>query len=145
MRRHTGALGTLIAIAAMLPSAATAHAQDLDCADFTYREEAQAVLDSDPSDPNRLDEDDGPDDGVACERLPRRGGPVTSSTMRPAPAAPTPAVPSPPATVSPSLGVEGGLGTTSSSGPTAWETAMGVTFATTAALTAGYLIRRRRT
>jgi hypothetical protein len=37
---------------------------DLDCAQLTY-DEAQAVLHSDPSDPNRLD---GDHDGVACER-----------------------------------------------------------------------------
>jgi competence protein ComEC len=40
---------------------------DLDCADFANREEAQAVLDADPSDPNYLD---GEGDGVACESLP---------------------------------------------------------------------------
>ncbi|MFC5142157.1 excalibur calcium-binding domain-containing protein [Actinomycetospora rhizophila] len=38
--------------------------QDRDCADFSSRAEAQAVLDDDPSDPERLDADD---DGIACE------------------------------------------------------------------------------
>src|SRR5215218_1990438 len=57
---------------------AVAQTGDLDClTDFTYQEEAQAVYDQDPSDPNRLDEDPGPDDGIACEELPHRpGGPT---------------------------------------------------------------------
>jgi hypothetical protein len=60
---------------------------DLDClTDFTYQEEAQAVFDADPSDPYRLDEDPGPDDGRACEELPSRtdgtttGGTTTGGT-----------------------------------------------------------------
>ncbi len=40
---------------------------DLDCADFATQEEAQAVLDANPSDPNYLD---GEGDGIACESLP---------------------------------------------------------------------------
>jgi hypothetical protein len=44
---------------------------DLDCADFATQEEAQAELDSDPSDPNGLDADS---DGVACEDLAGGGG-----------------------------------------------------------------------
>lgn len=40
---------------------------DLDCADFATQEEAQAVLDADPSDPHGLD---GEGDGIACESLP---------------------------------------------------------------------------
>ena len=39
---------------------------DLNCEDFGSREEAQAVLDADPSDPNRLDADG---DGLACNEL----------------------------------------------------------------------------
>ncbi|MCP9998757.1 excalibur calcium-binding domain-containing protein [Streptomyces werraensis] len=91
MRRRTGAIGTLIALAAIVPMADTAHAQDLDCSDFTYQEDAQAFFETDRSDPHRLDEDPGPDDGIACEALPRRG--LTSSTFRPAPTSrpPTPA------------------------------------------------------
>lgn len=38
-----------------------------DCADFETREQAQAVLDQDPSDPHYLD---GEGDGVPCEDLP---------------------------------------------------------------------------
>ena len=39
-------------------------AGDLDCEDFATQEEAQAVYDRNPSDPNGLDRDD---DGEACE------------------------------------------------------------------------------
>lgn len=39
--------------------------RDRDCADFSSRAAAQAVLDDDPSDPERLDADD---DGIACEQ-----------------------------------------------------------------------------
>jgi hypothetical protein len=45
-----------------------------DCGNFTYQEEAQAVFDQDQSDPYGLDEDPGPDDGIACETLPSRPG-----------------------------------------------------------------------
>lgn len=49
-------------------------ADDLNCSDFDFQEEAQAVLDADRSDPHRLDGGaDGPADGVACESLPSRG------------------------------------------------------------------------
>lgn len=41
-----------------------------DCSDFVYRDVAQAILDSDPSDPHGLDPDG---DGLACEELPERG------------------------------------------------------------------------
>lgn len=104
MRRRTGAIGTLIALAAILPLADPAHAQDLDCGDFTYQEDAQAFFDTDPSDPHQLDEDPGPDDGVACEALPRRG--LTSSTFRPAPSlSPSPATTAPTRSASPSSAV----------------------------------------
>jgi Excalibur calcium-binding domain len=42
---------------------------DLDCSDFSYQEDAQAVLASGPADPHRLDDSA---DGVACESLPNR-------------------------------------------------------------------------
>ncbi|MEV4149715.1 excalibur calcium-binding domain-containing protein [Amycolatopsis sp. NPDC049691] len=48
---------------------ATPLAADLDCGDFPYQEDAQAVLDQDKSDPNHLDDDK---DGIACESLPHR-------------------------------------------------------------------------
>src|SRR5215204_5566476 len=47
---------------------------DLNCSSFATQEEAQAVLNSDPSDPNNLD---GDNDGSACEELPS-GGNVTT-------------------------------------------------------------------
>lgn len=166
MRRRTGAMGTLIALAAIVPLADTAHAQDLNCSDFTYQEDAQTFFELDRSDPHRLDEDPGPDDGVACEALPRRG--LTSSTFRPAPAtsAPTrspspsptgapptrtaspttaPTTPSAPVgSVPPTRGVQGGLGGSSASGPSGWDLGTGATFVTGAVLAAGYLVRRRR-
>ncbi|WSQ07639.1 excalibur calcium-binding protein [Streptomyces sp. NBC_01231] len=137
MRRHTGAIGTLIALAAIVPSADTAHAQDLDCPDFTYQEEAQAVLNTDPGDPNRLDEDQGPDDGIACEALPRRGAPVISSTTRPR-------VSATPTAVTPTLGVRGGLGGGSDSGPSGWDTGIGLAFVAGGVLATGIVVKRRR-
>ncbi|MFD0314864.1 hypothetical protein [Streptomyces flavalbus] len=148
------------------PAVGGAHAQpgDLDCRDFAFQEDAQAELARDPSDPNRLDEDQGPDDGVACEVLPRRATarttvpPTTSSTARPKatatatatptatapPAATSPAAPAP-ATSVPTRGVEGGLG--GGSGPSRLELALGAGLTVSAvALTVGYLaLRRRRT
>ena len=50
-----------------------AYAQDedprigLDCDDYNSQADAQAALRQDPSDPNVLDEDKGPDDGIVCE------------------------------------------------------------------------------
>ncbi|MFI8304181.1 excalibur calcium-binding protein [Streptomyces sp. NPDC085927] len=163
MRRRTGALGILVALAAALPVAHTAHAQDLDCADFTYQEEAQALFNLDRSDPNRLDEDQGPDDNVACEALPRRDGSLTSSTSAPRPtattASATPTAPSTPATplasttapaaaapatIAPTRGVEGGLGGSSATGPSGWDTGIGLAFAAGALAATGYLVKRRR-
>jgi hypothetical protein len=42
---------------------------DLDCANFSFQDEAQLVLDDDPSDPYNLDPND---DGFACTSLPAR-------------------------------------------------------------------------
>jgi hypothetical protein len=58
---------------------------DVDCGNFQYQEEAQAVLDATPGDPNNLDADK---DGIACESLPHR--PVQNTTQP----APTSAQPS---------------------------------------------------
>lgn len=59
----------------------------LNCENFATQEEAQAVLDREPTDPHRLDEDR---DGLACENLPRSptaGG--ATATTRPATTATT--------------------------------------------------------
>ncbi|MFF8935273.1 excalibur calcium-binding protein [Streptomyces paradoxus] len=169
MRRRTGAIGTLFAIAAIVPLADPAHArQDLDCRDFAFQEDAQAAFEADRSDPHRLDEDDGPDDGIACESLPRVGSGVISPVLPSASVSPSPSA-SPtvspsvsptvspsgsvsptgpgttaPATAAPSRGVRGGAGGAVSSGPSDWETAIGLAFAAGAVLTAGLLVRRRR-
>src|SRR5215211_1444108 len=56
-------------------SAHKAEAQNIfNCSSFATQEEAQAVLNSNPSDPNNLD---GDNDGSACEDLPS-GGNVTT-------------------------------------------------------------------
>jgi len=53
-------------------------ADQFDCEDFQYQEEAQAVYDQDPSDPHGLDGPIGEASdgvaGVACEELPHRPG-----------------------------------------------------------------------
>jgi hypothetical protein len=74
----------LVAVAALFALSGTAQAQDLNCReDFTYQEDAQAVLAADPTDPNHLDSNH---DGVACETLPHRfttgtsGDETTSAT-----------------------------------------------------------------
>ena len=64
-----------LCMAAVLVFAPAAMAQDeFDCDDFDTQEEAQAEFNADPSDPSGLDEDDGADDGIACETLPSGGG-----------------------------------------------------------------------
>lgn len=61
-------LAAAAAVALTGSSAGIAFAvEDVDCPDFTYQEQAQAVLAQDLDDPHLLD-DDG--DGVACESLP---------------------------------------------------------------------------
>jgi LPXTG-motif cell wall-anchored protein len=47
----------------------------VNCDDFTFQQDAQAVLDADPDDPNGLDEDRN---GIACESLPSS---ATSTTV----------------------------------------------------------------
>ena len=63
MRRLCLLLGALVFLVA---SPAMAQDSDLDCADFDSQAEAQAELESDPSDPNGLDADN---DGEACEEF----------------------------------------------------------------------------
>ncbi|MHA6619680.1 excalibur calcium-binding domain-containing protein [Pseudonocardia sp. DLS-67] len=74
-RTRLSVLAAALSGALVVAMAGTAlAADDLNCSDFDFQEEAQAVLDADRSDPNRLDGgSDGPADGVACESLPSRG------------------------------------------------------------------------
>jgi hypothetical protein len=60
-------------------SVARAQAEDHNCADFSSQAEAQAELDSDPSDPNNLDADN---DGQACEDFNYDGSEAGSGTAR---------------------------------------------------------------
>jgi hypothetical protein len=50
---------------------APAAEEDLDCIDFAFQEDAQAVYDRIPGDPYNLDPSG---DGIACSSLPSRGG-----------------------------------------------------------------------
>ncbi|MFG3249981.1 hypothetical protein [Streptomyces sp. NPDC048187] len=75
--------------------------------------------------------------------------PTISATTRPAPVTtPAPATTAPaPVTspsVAPTLGTQGGLGGASGTGPSDWDIGIGLSFVTGAALTAGWVIRRRR-
>lgn len=73
--RHVTFAAALIALLMLaLPASAQT---DLNCDDFSSQEEAQAVLDADPSDPHGLDGND--DDGLACEGLPRGTSAVSGS------------------------------------------------------------------
>jgi hypothetical protein len=69
---------------------AQAQQDEYDCSDFDFQEEAQEIFDQDTSDPSGLDEDDGADDGIACETLPSRTG-GTSSASPPPTSSPPPA------------------------------------------------------
>ncbi|MDN3292883.1 hypothetical protein QWM81_02240 [Streptomyces ficellus] len=141
MNRRTAVAGIVLAVVSTAPLSGIAQAQtDLDCRDFAFQEDAQAEFTRDPSDPHRLDEDQGPDDGIACEALPRRGS-VTPSPGR--------VIASPPVTASPAAmparGVRGGSG--GGSGPTDLETGVGLALAagaTAAAGVIGYSVARRR-
>ncbi|MER6561139.1 excalibur calcium-binding protein [Streptomyces sp. NPDC001027] len=159
MPRRATVAGIAAAILTVALLSGVAHAQDLDCSDFTFQEDAQAVFDQDPSDPNRLDEDRGPDDGIACEALPRRTLPtLVPATSSPAPRSisPTPAVSSPAPVVSssapassspaplPTLGVRGGAGGAVTAGPSGWDVGIGATLTTAGLLAAAGCVRRRR-
>lgn len=120
-------------------------ALDRDCRDFTYQEDAQAVYDQDPKDPNRLDADN---DGVACENLPRRGG--ATSTPDPTPTAdstpttdPTPPGGTPPAAL-PSGGVDAGAGGMAGPASLPVVAATAATFAVVLLATGAVVAVRRR-
>jgi hypothetical protein len=73
-----------LCMAAVLVFAPAAMAQDeFDCEDFDTQEEAQAEFNADPSDPSGLDEDDGADDGIACETLPSGGDSTATPSASP--------------------------------------------------------------
>ncbi|MFP3987893.1 excalibur calcium-binding protein [Streptomyces sp. E11-3] len=130
MNCRTAVSGIALAVASIAPLSGVALAQDLDCADFVFQEDAQAEFDRDPSDPHRLDEDPGPNDGIACEVLPRRG----SATASPRPASPT---------VMHTRGAQGGIG--GASGPTNLETGIGLGLAAGSAVAIAYtMVTRRR-
>jgi hypothetical protein len=71
------------ATALTMPAAFASGSADLDCSDFGTQAAAQAELDADPSDPNRLDQDN---DGVACESLPAGGSAEAGDGAAPMPA-----------------------------------------------------------
>ncbi|GAA2811447.1 hypothetical protein GCM10010441_40150 [Kitasatospora paracochleata] len=93
MRFRAATTTALLAFVAGLPLAGIAHAQtgDLDCANFATQEEAQAVLNADPSDPNHLDADH---DGIACEDLPHAAASSPAATTAGAAGAGAAAAPS---------------------------------------------------
>lgn len=104
-----------------------AYAQDddprtgLDCDDYNSQAEAQAALRQDPSDPNVLDEDPGPDDGIACETYPYDNPaqdltPVTTGASSPTPTATS--SPTPPSSPSPSPTPQPDRNLFNSGGPT---------------------------
>lgn len=130
--------GIALAIVSVAPLSGVAHAQDLDCVDFRYQEDAQAEFNRDTRDPHRLDEYQGPDDQIACERLPRRSdvnpvpvNPSPTTVPTPAPVAPSalPVAPAPvvPAPLTPSRGTRAGIG--GASGPSDLSLALGLTLA----------------
>ncbi|WP_433803548.1 hypothetical protein [Actinomycetospora sp. CA-084318] len=85
-RVWTSASITGLALLGVFPSTGVASAApgDVNCTDFTYQQDAQAVYQRyAPADPFGLDADD---DGLACESLPTRpGAPIGTQPVRPAP------------------------------------------------------------
>ncbi|MFF8798298.1 MULTISPECIES: excalibur calcium-binding domain-containing protein [Streptomyces albovinaceus subgroup] len=139
MNSRSVVAGIALAIVSVAPLSGVAHAQDLNCSDFRFQEDAQAEFNRGPSDPNRLDEDRGPDDGIACEVLPSRNSAGTVPTVRPSSPAlqrVAPAVPS-----VPSRGTQAGIGGTS--GPSNLSVGVGLALVAGAAGAGGYLTARR--
>jgi hypothetical protein len=131
MHRRTAVTGIVAAAVWIAPLSGVAYAQDLDCRDFAFQEDAQAFLNQDPSDPHRLDEDQGPDDGIACEVLPRRGTAAGTQTVTPA-------------ATSPMRAVKGGVGGSSSVGVSGWDITLGVGLTASALAAAGCILKARR-
>ena len=67
MRVRAIVASTVVAATLCFPMAGVAAAQDLDCSDFATQEAAQAVYNTNRTDPFDLDRDN---DNRACERLP---------------------------------------------------------------------------
>ncbi|NSL42667.1 excalibur calcium-binding protein [Streptomyces sp. 8P21H-1] len=126
MHIRVAVTGIVATVAWIAPLSGVAHAQDLDCRDFAFQEDAQAFFNQDPGDPHRLDEDQGPDDGIACEALPRRAAAAGTPTVAPT------ATP-------PMRGVKGGLGGAFTGGISGWDISIGV------GMTAGALAAAGRT
>jgi hypothetical protein len=70
---------TSLCLVGVLVLAPVAFAQDLDCEDFATQEQAQRALERNQSDPHNLDDDDGADDGIACESLVSGGSSPTAT------------------------------------------------------------------
>ncbi|MER7622961.1 excalibur calcium-binding protein [Streptomyces sp. NPDC126503] len=136
--------GIALAVASVPALAGVSSAQDLDCRHFRFQEDAQAEFNRDPSDPHRLDEDQGPDDGLACEVLPSRTGGVQPAVPSPtdvpsvSPSAPAQQPANP---LMPTRGTRGGIGGTS--GPGDLATGIGFALATGAAAASCFLVGRR--
>jgi LPXTG-motif cell wall-anchored protein len=81
MRRFMLLAAMCAALTLAMAPAVMAQTDEFDCIDFEFQEDAQAVYNQDTSDPSGLDEDDGPDDGIACENLPSRGAQGTGTTQ----------------------------------------------------------------
>ncbi|MFE7547962.1 excalibur calcium-binding protein [Streptomyces gardneri] len=133
--------GIALAMASVAALSGVAHAQDLDCRDFRFQEDAQAEFNRDTSDPNRLDQDQGPDDHIACEALPSRTSTDTVQPVSPSATAIPPAAPVVPTPVVPSRGTRAGIGGTST--PSDLSVGIGLTLAVGAAAAGGYLTARR--
>ncbi|MFF5970545.1 excalibur calcium-binding protein [Streptomyces sp. NPDC012769] len=138
MNSRTSIAGIVLGMVCAASLSGIAHAQDLDCRDFRFQEDAQAEFHRDPSDPHGLDEDQGPDDGIACEALPRRSD---TGTVRPTPTS-TGGTVTQPVNPMPTRGTQGGIG--GASGPTDLSTGIGLTLAIGATTAGGYVIARRR-
>ncbi|MBZ6134807.1 hypothetical protein ACFUMJ_21925 [Streptomyces olivaceus] len=64
MRRHTGAAGIAVAIAALVPLTDTAHAEGLEARSPVHQEAARPALDADPGGPEPLSPDALPQDSA---------------------------------------------------------------------------------
>lgn len=111
MKRLAQLAAALMVGFGLIASSSTAGAQQrTDCSDFTYQEDAQAVLERDRSDPHNLD---GDNDGIACEDLARRSAtgaqtPSPTTTGAPVATSPTSAPPTAaPSTTTPPLAATG--------------------------------------